>query len=435
MAKKIFIAAAVLAGLLAGVFSLHAQSKQTGKAPELTCFISDPDVNGKTNIRDKPGGKVLFQVEGQSAIVVTVLVQPGGWWRIKDPEAAFGDEHKIPAGGCWIHRSVLAVCTVNDDAHHRLLRTEPRVDAPRIGFIPQFIALLRPLEMSADGEWVKVTYDPSQLWPEKTEKMTGWIQTVFTCEEDIESGDGYGFPWMYVYAKPDQDVALVEDPGRRKQTFVMEKGKDYSLWVAFPKSDNYWEVLAESLDCGEQTIDLDDYSLVPASAVRMRVIGDVGDTTVPLYRGDNDGTEVVANLKVGTEVIPLDLTEDRSIWGAEPIFVQVSPVGRPDLTGWMDIHRLSGAPAAYHSYADLAGSYACFNADGSVEYRLVLTDDGYLRWSIGDRTDYLERSFIIRGNAIYQETPEAYYNIQPDYIFNPEKKTLNSYGEVFYRQK
>ena len=434
MAKRIFIAAAILAGLMAGLFSLQAQPKQTGKAPELTCFISDPDENGKTNIRDKPGGKVLFQVEGQSAIVVTVVVQPGGWWRIKDPEAAFGDEHKIPASGCWIHRSVLAVCTDNADAHYRVLRTEPRIDAPRIGFIPQFIALLRPLEMTADGQWVKVTYEPGDFPGRTKEKMTGWIQTVFTCEEDIESGDGYGFPWMYAYARPEKDVALLQDPGLRKQTYVMEKGKDYLLWIGHPRN-GFWEVLGESLYCGDKDVELDDYSCVPASAIRMRVVDNENNATVALYSEANEESKVVARLKVGTEVHPLDHTTDRSVWGAEPILVQVTPVGKPDVTGWVEIFHLSAAPAPSLTLDEVAGTYILYNPDGSVDERIVLTPDGDLRWSYADKTDYLEYPFVIRGYGIYQNVEEADAQARPDYVFNPADKTISTYSRVYYRQK
>ena len=71
----------------------------------------------------------------------------------------------------------------------------------------------------------------------------------------------------------------------------------------------------------------------------------------------------------------------------------------------------------------------------SVDERVVLLEDGHLRWSSGEKTDYLEYPFIIRGFGIYQDVEEVAADARPDYIFNPEKKTLNSYGEVFYRQK
>lgn len=274
MVRRIFFAAAVAAMLLAGVVSLGAQ-------PLLNCFISDPDVKGLTNIRDKPGGKVLFQVRGDIPTTVTVAVQPGGWWRIVNPEEAFGDDHKIPSGGVWIHRSVLAVATDNFDGHDRMLMMEPRADAPRMGFIGQFNAVLRPLEMTADG-----------------------------------------------------NVA----PGR-------------------------------------------------------------------------------------------------SVWGAEPQLVQVSPVGKPDVVGWVELFHLSAAPAPALTYADVAGTYESYNEDETIDSRLVLTQEGYIRWSYGEQTDYLEYPFIIRGNGIYQDMNEVDAQTRPSYIFDPETRNLLSYGTVYHRKK
>ena len=185
--SSIISAIAVAICLMANALSLRAQH-------EIESFINDPDEAGMTNIRATPGGKVLFKVDGQGGYVLTVIVQQGGWWRIKDPVEVFGSDVKDPKAEAWIHRSVLALATDCFDAHHRFLRTEPLADAPRAGIIPEFIGILRPLEMSADGEWVKVNYEAG--------KLTGWIRVSETRPEDIESGDGYDFPWMYAYANP-----------------------------------------------------------------------------------------------------------------------------------------------------------------------------------------------------------------------------------------
>ena len=431
--KKILILLAVVA---LGVVSLGAQpqKQQPSKQLLLNCFIDDPDEVGLTNIREKPGGKVLFQVRGDMPWTVTVAVQPGGWWRIVNAEEAFGDQHKIPAGGVWIHRSVLAVGTDNFDGHDRMLMTEPRADAPRVGFIGQFNALLRPLEMSADGEWLKVTYEPREFNRISKEKKTGWIQTSFTRDEDIESGDGYDFPWMYAYATRDKDVALLDDPGLKKQTYVMEKGKDYSLWIANPRRGDYWEVMGEYVKCGGKDIVLDDYSLVPATGICMRLIGD--ESTVALYSEANESSKVVTRLKVGTEVHPLDVTQDRHVWGAEPQLVQVSPVGKPDVVGWVELFHLSAAPAPALTPADVAGTYISYKEDdGTIDSRLVFSPDGTFRWYYGDKTDdYLEHSFIIRGHGIYQGIPEVDAQTRPDYIFDPATRNITSYGTVYYRK-
>lgn len=432
MARRILFAAAMVAGLLvAGVVSLGAQpQKQPQKQPLLNCYIADPDVKGLTNIRDKPGGKVLFQVQGDISLPVTVAVQAGSWWRIENPEDAFGGEYKIPSGGVWIHRSVLAVCTDNFDGHDRMLQMEPRADGPRLGFIGQFNAILRPLEMTADGEWVKVTYEPSEYNYLRKEKMTGWIQTRFTRDEDIESGDGYDFPWMYAYSSRDEDVALLADPGMREQTFLMEKGKDYSLWIANPRG-GYWEVLGDYLQCGDKDIYLDDYSLVSGSGICMRLIGD--EATVALYSQANEESTVITRLKVGTEVHPLDMTQDRPVWGAEPQLVKVSPVGRPDVVGWVELFHLSSAPAPALTYAEVAGTYESYNEDGTVDSRFVLTEDGNIRWIY--ENDYLEYPYVIRGNRIYDAATEVGAQTRNTYVYDPATRNILSFNTVYYRKK
>ena len=86
---SIILAIAAAICLMANALPLRAQH-------ELECFINDPDEAGMTNIRATPGGKVLFQVDGQGGYDLTVIVQQGGWWRIKDPVEVFGDDMKDP---------------------------------------------------------------------------------------------------------------------------------------------------------------------------------------------------------------------------------------------------------------------------------------------------------------------------------------------------
>ena len=103
--SSIILASASAICLMAHALPLCAQH-------ELECFINDPDKAGMTNIRATPGGKVLFQVDGQGGYDLTVIVQQGGWWRIKDPVEVFGDDMKDPKAEAWIHRSVLALAAL-----------------------------------------------------------------------------------------------------------------------------------------------------------------------------------------------------------------------------------------------------------------------------------------------------------------------------------
>lgn len=410
--SSIISAIAVAICLMANALSLRAQH-------EIECFINDPDEAGMTNIRATPGGKVLFKVDGQGGYVLTVIVQQGGWWRIKDPVEVFGSDVKDPKAEAWIHRSVLALATDCFDAHHRFLRTEPLADAPRAGIIPEFIGILRPLEMSADGEWVKVNYEAG--------KLTGWIRVSETRPEDIESGDGYDFPWMYAYADPGRDITLFSAPGGGAKTTTLKKGGNYRFWLANPV-DGWWDVLGDSVDSGTDEIDLPDYSWVSSSSIFMRVIDPGKKGSVPVY-GQADGkSRVIGHLKPGTEVHPLDITTDRPFWGEEPVMIRVVPDENPDLAGWVFYSDLSAAPAPFVTCDDVAGTYE------SEDERVVLTKDGTLHWSVIGGSDQLDYSFIIRGYGIYQEVEEAGADARPDYIFDPVKKTLSIFGTIYSRK-
>ena len=171
-----------LSAILLVVLPSCAQSQ------ELNCFVSDPDTEGMTNIRSSPKGTIVHQLEPAGFYQLTAIVQPGGWWRIKDGIVydEGGCEEKVPGREAWIHRSVLAVATDYEDGQVRKLYAEPRRDAKRVMAIHEIRALLRPLELSADGKWVKVTYDPSEFEGRPCEKVTGWIEKSQVRDDAFE---------------------------------------------------------------------------------------------------------------------------------------------------------------------------------------------------------------------------------------------------------
>ena len=140
-----------------------------------------------TNIRATPGGKVLFQVDGQGGYDLTVIVQQGGWWRIKDPVEVFGDDMKDPKAEAWIHRSVLALATYSFDAHHRFLRTEPRADAPKVCMIPEFIGRL-PINVTLDAldqdALIRILTEPRNAPVKQYQKLFAMDHVELQFEED-----------------------------------------------------------------------------------------------------------------------------------------------------------------------------------------------------------------------------------------------------------
>lgn len=418
MAKKNILAAVFMACLLS--LPLCAQQR------EIKCYISDPDMEGKTNIREKPGGKVVYRVDSHDdCYMLTAIVQPGGWWKIKSArlDRLMEDETiTIPSSEAWIHRSVLGLRSVHDDGHFRILRTEPRTDAPRAGIIRGFNELLRPLDLSPDGKWVKVSYEPFE-----SDKLTGWIEVEWTADDRwYESGDGYGIPMLNVYTVSDEEVSLRADSGKGKQTSVLKKGKAYWMQVAKP-ADGWWEVVEDCAYDGFEAIQFSDYSWVPASSIRMRIISPDKKKTVPVYSAA-DGKTLSGDLKVGTEVHPLDLNFD------DLPMVRIASIIQPGLTGWVNWECLSAAPAQTLAFADIAGTYE--TQDG--QHRIVLRENGSGSHGLVGYYDSEFETYFVQGNWIYvyyvpMDEVAAY--IKPTYIYDPDKKTLvDQDGATFYLQ-
>lgn len=301
---------------------------------ELTCFINDPDTEGPTNIRAKPGGKVVYQVDPYDfdCCNLTVVVQPGGWWRIKGPIWDFesGEEVELPAREAWIHRSVLALATDNLDGQWSVLRTEPRADAPKAGTITEFTALLRPLDVSADGKWVQVRCESADL--------TGWIEMSRTRSDMFEKGDGFDFPTLRVISAPAADVSMLSAPGKGEKTFVLGKGKTYGMLVSHPEN-GWWQLIDGYVSEGDDDILVVDESWVPASEIFLRVEKPKDQAAVPVHASADAQSRVVASLKPGTVVHPQEMTGE---YWAE--WLRITVDGHPELSGWIEPLFLNGMP-------------------------------------------------------------------------------------------
>lgn len=304
------------------------------QSQELNCFVCDPDTDGMTNIRSAPKGTIVHQLEPAGFYQLTAIVQPGGWWRIKDGIVydEGGCEEKVPGGEAWIHRSVLAVATDYEDGQLRKLYAEPRKDAKRLMVIHEIRALLRPLELSADGKWVKVTYDPSQYEDHPCETVTGWIEKSQVRDDAFEPGDGGPVPTLTVSVPGIETVVFRERPVTGTQTFVLAKGKAYRFTVGNPK-DGWWQLWYGSVDENDQQKWVEDEAWMPASALFLVVKDWDGAPTVPVYEKPDDKSRKRFDLKTGTLVHPTDLSE----WS----WVKVQVDGHPEQTGWIGNGKLT----------------------------------------------------------------------------------------------
>lgn len=91
------------------------------------------------------------------------------------------------------------------------------------------------------------------------------------------------------------------------------------------------------------------------------------------------------------------------------------------------------APAPALTNAEVAGAYESYNEDGTIDSRFVLTEDGNIRWIY--ENDYLEYSYVIRINRIYDDVNEVNAQSRYTYICDPATRNILSFNRVYYRMK
>ena len=146
--------------------------------PIVYCFIVD---ESKTNIRQTPGGAVIAQLSPEQIYSLIVTKPSNGWWQIEYSSVSLeGDEEGeiqlAPRGTpCWIHYSVLCISTRNYGENAKLdLYAEPSWKAAVSGTLIGE-TLVHPIDVSADGGWVKVRY----------EQLTGWVRVEDLCSNPL----------------------------------------------------------------------------------------------------------------------------------------------------------------------------------------------------------------------------------------------------------
>ena len=160
-------------------------------APNATsCYVNDPDPSGITNIRATPGGKIIIRLgeavaspvsakaldkdeidmgpdDDGGSDILTIFNPRNGWWQIHSKRINGVAVEKE----AWIHYSVLEMRTRNYGGQALNLHKEPSADAEVVAVIRDEEAPVRPMDMSQDGNWMKV----------KAKAGTGWIETSWLC--------------------------------------------------------------------------------------------------------------------------------------------------------------------------------------------------------------------------------------------------------------
>lgn len=154
-----------------GVFTYESSEP----AAVVYCFISD---KGATNVRNAPNGKVIGKVDKPGCYSLTVFNPQNGWWQILNNiifEDMEGEDNFEFEEDAWIHYSVLGIGTRNYGGQTIPLYAAPGEDSAVVGKITETDATVRPLDVSEDGEWVKVKWND----------VTGWIDTYWLCANTL----------------------------------------------------------------------------------------------------------------------------------------------------------------------------------------------------------------------------------------------------------
>lgn len=165
--------ALILLGALCSL-GLAAQTEETPSAV-LGCFIAD---GSATNVRNAPNGQVVRQLPVAGIYTLAVCNPKDGWWQILNGvvEEIDGETIEIP-GEAWIHSSVIGASLRNYGGEPMQLRSEPRRNASVTGRITVQEDLVRPLDITDDGDWVKVRWS----------KYTGWIEAEWLCGNPVST--------------------------------------------------------------------------------------------------------------------------------------------------------------------------------------------------------------------------------------------------------
>jgi len=152
-----------------GVFTYESSSPVA-----VACFISD---KGATNVRNAPGGTVIGQIPDDGVYSLAVYNPKNGWWQILNGYVSEDMEGEVIEfeEDAWIHSSVLGIGTRNYGGQTLNLYAEPRETASVSGRITEQEATVRPVDMSDDGEWVKVSWNG----------QSGWIDSVWLCANTL----------------------------------------------------------------------------------------------------------------------------------------------------------------------------------------------------------------------------------------------------------
>jgi len=158
---------------------LTISAEETEQEPEsidLRVYLSDPDVEGVTNLRSEPNGEILGELEHDYEYIIYLDAQLNGWFRIASVEG-IGIEIDVPKSELWIHYSVVGVSSRNYGNQTLNLYSLPNSESEICGKII-YETSLKVTKVQGDFAYVFFI-------DENNKKISGWIETTWLCGNPV----------------------------------------------------------------------------------------------------------------------------------------------------------------------------------------------------------------------------------------------------------
>ncbi len=138
---------------------------------EVGLYLSDPDTEAPTNVRDEPNGKVIFKLDEED-IMLDIIGGQNGWLKVNRISSEMTDYLEDGETG-WIHSSVCAGNLRNYDGREVEIYEGPNTEAPVVYTIKDMEAFVRVIDGS--GDYVKIKYEKDG------KKYEGWLKADMVC--------------------------------------------------------------------------------------------------------------------------------------------------------------------------------------------------------------------------------------------------------------
>ncbi|MFH2094919.1 MAG: SH3 domain-containing protein [Bacteroidota bacterium] len=138
----------------------------------LQAYINDPYGNTPTNIRETPGGEVIYELPAGNDYILYIVAKSGKWFKVTEVDA-IDEIIKLPGNSGWLHGSVIGFGTRNYGNEPISLYSKPDKNSEVVTVIKQesFVSLL-----DVDGDWVKVAWKNENGF-----EFQGWIEQSWLC--------------------------------------------------------------------------------------------------------------------------------------------------------------------------------------------------------------------------------------------------------------